>query len=151
MRSVSEEFFPKAALNHFMHSLQRKLTIIMISQIFRIFYALIFISAYCCTLLNENQNIIFYRTNHPLQMLSQMLCFFCLWYIDRCVKGNMLNWCYCVFLLFLAYLFWIFFWIAVTLLVSTKCLLSLGKRRFQKRLFCNWTGGYKWSTALALR
>uniref|UniRef100_A0A9J8AUC3 TM2 domain-containing protein 3 n=1 Tax=Cyprinus carpio carpio TaxID=630221 RepID=A0A9J8AUC3_CYPCA len=27
----------------------------------------------------------------------------------------------------------------------------LGKRVFQKRLFCNWTGGYKWSTALALR
>uniref|UniRef100_A0A3Q2CQU0 TM2 domain-containing protein 3 n=1 Tax=Cyprinodon variegatus TaxID=28743 RepID=A0A3Q2CQU0_CYPVA len=26
----------------------------------------------------------------------------------------------------------------------------LGRRRFQKRLFCNWTGGYKWSTALAL-
>ncbi|XP_068612877.1 TM2 domain-containing protein 3-like [Brachionichthys hirsutus] len=26
----------------------------------------------------------------------------------------------------------------------------LGKRTFQKRLFCNWTGGYKWSTALAL-
>ncbi|KAM3877395.1 TM2 domain-containing protein 3 [Diretmus argenteus] len=26
----------------------------------------------------------------------------------------------------------------------------LGKRDFQKRLFCNWTGGYKWSTALAL-
>lgn len=26
-----------------------------------------------------------------------------------------------------------------------------GKRQFQKRLFCNWTGGYKWSTALALR
>ncbi|XP_034018747.1 TM2 domain-containing protein 3 [Thalassophryne amazonica] len=26
----------------------------------------------------------------------------------------------------------------------------LGKRRFQKRLFCNWTGGYKWSTAFAL-
>ncbi|KAK7913520.1 hypothetical protein WMY93_013731 [Mugilogobius chulae] len=26
----------------------------------------------------------------------------------------------------------------------------LGKRHFQKRLFCNWTGGYKWSTALAL-
>ncbi|XP_049574997.1 TM2 domain-containing protein 3 [Syngnathus scovelli] len=26
----------------------------------------------------------------------------------------------------------------------------LGKRRFQKRLYCNWTGGYKWSTALAL-
>ncbi|XP_056334829.1 TM2 domain-containing protein 3 [Danio aesculapii] len=26
----------------------------------------------------------------------------------------------------------------------------LGKRVFQKRLFCNWTGGYKWSTALAL-
>ncbi|TDH17359.1 hypothetical protein EPR50_G00007580 [Perca flavescens] len=26
----------------------------------------------------------------------------------------------------------------------------LGKRRFLKRLFCNWTGGYKWSTALAL-
>ncbi|XP_013881560.1 TM2 domain-containing protein 3 [Austrofundulus limnaeus] len=25
----------------------------------------------------------------------------------------------------------------------------LGKRQFQKRLFCNWTGGYKWSTALA--
>ncbi|KAF6726265.1 TM2 domain-containing protein 3 [Oryzias melastigma] len=25
-----------------------------------------------------------------------------------------------------------------------------GRRRFQKRLFCNWTGGYKWSTALAL-
>lgn len=30
------------------------------------------------------------------------------------------------------------------------CFLA-GKRRFQKRLFCNWTGGYKWSTALALR
>lgn len=28
---------------------------------------------------------------------------------------------------------------------------TLGRRRFQKRLFCNWTGGYKWSTALALR
>ncbi|XP_035595800.1 TM2 domain-containing protein 3 [Oncorhynchus keta] len=26
----------------------------------------------------------------------------------------------------------------------------LGKRVFQKRLYCNWTGGYKWSTALAL-
>ncbi|KPP57953.1 hypothetical protein Z043_124271, partial [Scleropages formosus] len=26
----------------------------------------------------------------------------------------------------------------------------LGKRVFKKRLFCNWTGGYKWSTALAL-
>lgn len=26
----------------------------------------------------------------------------------------------------------------------------LGKRQFQKRLYCNWTGGYKWSTALAL-
>ncbi|KAA0715301.1 TM2 domain-containing protein 3 [Triplophysa tibetana] len=26
----------------------------------------------------------------------------------------------------------------------------LGRREFQKRLFCNWTGGYKWSTALAL-
>ncbi|XP_017284156.1 TM2 domain-containing protein 3 [Kryptolebias marmoratus] len=26
----------------------------------------------------------------------------------------------------------------------------LGKRQFHKRLFCNWTGGYKWSTALAL-
>ncbi|XP_067275315.1 TM2 domain-containing protein 3 [Pseudorasbora parva] len=26
----------------------------------------------------------------------------------------------------------------------------LGKRKFLKRLFCNWTGGYKWSTALAL-
>ncbi|KAL3992687.1 ATP-binding cassette, subfamily B (MDR/TAP), member 8 [Sarotherodon galilaeus] len=26
----------------------------------------------------------------------------------------------------------------------------LGRRRFPKRLFCNWTGGYKWSTALAL-
>lgn len=26
----------------------------------------------------------------------------------------------------------------------------LGKRSFQKRLYCNWTGGYKWSTALAL-
>ncbi|TNM90532.1 hypothetical protein fugu_002821 [Takifugu bimaculatus] len=26
----------------------------------------------------------------------------------------------------------------------------LGNRRFQKRLYCNWTGGYKWSTALAL-
>ncbi|XP_047009346.2 TM2 domain-containing protein 3 [Ictalurus punctatus] len=26
----------------------------------------------------------------------------------------------------------------------------LGKREFQKRLFCNWTGGYKWSTALTL-
>lgn len=25
-----------------------------------------------------------------------------------------------------------------------------GKRVFLKRLFCNWTGGYKWSTALAL-
>ncbi|XP_010876781.1 TM2 domain-containing protein 3 [Esox lucius] len=26
----------------------------------------------------------------------------------------------------------------------------LGKRVFQKGLYCNWTGGYKWSTALAL-
>eukprot|EP00064_Thunnus_orientalis_P007008 superscaffoldBa00000754_g7027 len=26
----------------------------------------------------------------------------------------------------------------------------IGNRRFNKRLFCNWTGGYKWSTALAL-
>ncbi|XP_026877403.2 TM2 domain-containing protein 3 [Electrophorus electricus] len=26
----------------------------------------------------------------------------------------------------------------------------LGQREFQKRLFCNWTGGYKWSTALTL-
>lgn len=33
-----------------------------------------------------------------------------------------------------------------------KCFSSwAGRRRFQKRLFCNWTGGYKWSTALALR
>ncbi|XP_029354294.1 TM2 domain-containing protein 3 [Echeneis naucrates] len=26
----------------------------------------------------------------------------------------------------------------------------LGKRHFLKRLFCDWTGGYKWSTALTL-
>ncbi|KAJ8407809.1 hypothetical protein AAFF_G00268530 [Aldrovandia affinis] len=26
----------------------------------------------------------------------------------------------------------------------------LGRRVFPKRLYCNWTGGYKWSTALAL-
>ncbi|XP_033933321.1 TM2 domain-containing protein 3 [Pseudochaenichthys georgianus] len=26
----------------------------------------------------------------------------------------------------------------------------LGRRSFQKRLYCNWTGGYKWSTSLAL-
>ncbi|XP_048825292.1 LOW QUALITY PROTEIN: TM2 domain-containing protein 3 [Brienomyrus brachyistius] len=26
----------------------------------------------------------------------------------------------------------------------------IGNREFSKRLFCNWTGGYKWSTALAL-
>ncbi|XP_068954547.1 TM2 domain-containing protein 3 isoform X4 [Petaurus breviceps papuanus] len=26
----------------------------------------------------------------------------------------------------------------------------LGKRTFPKMLYCNWTGGYKWSTALAL-
>lgn len=26
----------------------------------------------------------------------------------------------------------------------------IGRREFQKRLFCNWTGGYKWSTALTL-
>ncbi|KAG5839334.1 hypothetical protein ANANG_G00203920 [Anguilla anguilla] len=26
----------------------------------------------------------------------------------------------------------------------------LGNRNFTKRLYCNWTGGYKWSTALAL-
>ncbi|KAG7277351.1 hypothetical protein CRUP_025591 [Coryphaenoides rupestris] len=26
----------------------------------------------------------------------------------------------------------------------------LGRRVFNKQLFCNWTGGYKWSTALAL-
>lgn len=25
-----------------------------------------------------------------------------------------------------------------------------GNRRFQKRIMCNWTGGYRWSTALAL-
>nr|XP_022332181.1 TM2 domain-containing protein 3-like [Crassostrea virginica] len=28
--------------------------------------------------------------------------------------------------------------------------LCLGNRKFQKRQFCNWTSGYKWSTALAL-
>nr|XP_020767491.1 TM2 domain-containing protein 3 isoform X3 [Odocoileus virginianus texanus] len=27
----------------------------------------------------------------------------------------------------------------------------LGNRTFLKMLYCNWTGGYKWSTALALR
>ncbi|XP_076851143.1 TM2 domain-containing protein 3 isoform X2 [Brachyhypopomus gauderio] len=27
----------------------------------------------------------------------------------------------------------------------------LGKREFHKRLFCNWTGGYRWSTTLTLR
>ncbi|XP_006901388.1 PREDICTED: TM2 domain-containing protein 3 [Elephantulus edwardii] len=26
----------------------------------------------------------------------------------------------------------------------------LGNRTFKKMLYCNWTGGYKWSTALAL-
>ncbi|XP_078286133.1 TM2 domain-containing protein 3 [Rhinoraja longicauda] len=26
----------------------------------------------------------------------------------------------------------------------------LGNRTFQKKMYCNWTGGYKWSTALAL-
>uniref|UniRef100_A0ACB8E5F6 TM2 domain-containing protein 3 n=2 Tax=Sphaerodactylus townsendi TaxID=933632 RepID=A0ACB8E5F6_9SAUR len=26
----------------------------------------------------------------------------------------------------------------------------LGNRTFPKMLYCNWTGGYKWSTALAL-
>ncbi|XP_069758475.1 TM2 domain-containing protein 3 isoform X2 [Narcine bancroftii] len=26
----------------------------------------------------------------------------------------------------------------------------LGNRTFQKKVYCNWTGGYKWSTALAL-
>lgn len=26
----------------------------------------------------------------------------------------------------------------------------LGNRKFHKMLYCNWTGGYKWSTALAL-
>ncbi|XP_039531799.1 TM2 domain-containing protein 3 [Pimephales promelas] len=34
-----------------------------------------------------------------------------------------------------------------TVLEHVHC---LGKRVFQKRVFCNWTGGYKWSTALAL-
>ncbi|KAI5623762.1 TM2 domain-containing protein 3, partial [Silurus asotus] len=34
-----------------------------------------------------------------------------------------------------------------TVLDHVNC---LGKREFQKRLFCNWTGGYKWSTALTL-
>lgn len=28
--------------------------------------------------------------------------------------------------------------------------LCLGKRTFNKNLLCNWTGGYKWSTALLL-
>ncbi|KAF4532272.1 hypothetical protein B566_EDAN007244 [Ephemera danica] len=28
--------------------------------------------------------------------------------------------------------------------------LCLGKRRFRKNLLCNWTGGYRWSTALLL-
>lgn len=40
---------------------------------------------------------------------------------------------------------------APLLFVHLFCFSSAGKRRFQKRLFCNWTGGYKWSTALALR
>ncbi|TSK38387.1 TM2 domain-containing protein 3 [Bagarius yarrelli] len=34
-----------------------------------------------------------------------------------------------------------------TVLDHVNC---LGKRKFQRRLFCNWTGGYKWSTALTL-
>ncbi|KAK3548584.1 hypothetical protein QTP70_014688, partial [Hemibagrus guttatus] len=34
-----------------------------------------------------------------------------------------------------------------TVLDHVNC---LGKREFQKRLFCNWTGGYKWTTALTL-
>ncbi|XP_027017193.2 TM2 domain-containing protein 3 [Tachysurus fulvidraco] len=34
-----------------------------------------------------------------------------------------------------------------TVLDHVNC---IGKREFQKRLFCNWTGGYKWSTALTL-
>lgn len=29
-------------------------------------------------------------------------------------------------------------------------ILCLGKRRFMKNLQCNWTVGYKWSTALIL-
>lgn len=38
---------------------------------------------------------------------------------------------------------------------TTNCtvrsdILCLGKRRFLKNLPCNWTGGYRWSTALAL-
>lgn len=28
--------------------------------------------------------------------------------------------------------------------------LCLGRRRFLKRLRCNWTGGHRWSTALIL-
>uniref|UniRef100_A0A8C4R1Q3 TM2 domain-containing protein 3 n=1 Tax=Eptatretus burgeri TaxID=7764 RepID=A0A8C4R1Q3_EPTBU len=34
-----------------------------------------------------------------------------------------------------------------TVLADVHC---LGKRTFQKMVYCNWTGGYKWSTALAL-
>ncbi|XP_028679252.1 TM2 domain-containing protein 3 [Erpetoichthys calabaricus] len=38
---------------------------------------------------------------------------------------------------------------------STNCTVydhvhCLGNRTFPKMMFCNWTGGYKWSTALAL-
>jgi len=28
--------------------------------------------------------------------------------------------------------------------------LCLGNRRFSRNKLCNWTGGYRWSTALAL-
>lgn len=29
-------------------------------------------------------------------------------------------------------------------------ILCLGRRKFLKRLRCNWTGGHRWSTALIL-
>jgi len=31
-----------------------------------------------------------------------------------------------------------------------KDVLCLGRRKFLKRLRCNWTGGHRWSTALIL-
>uniref|UniRef100_V9L653 TM2 domain-containing protein 3 n=1 Tax=Callorhinchus milii TaxID=7868 RepID=V9L653_CALMI len=37
-----------------------------------------------------------------------------------------------------------------TILNTTPSTLPAGYREFQKKMYCNLTGGYKWSTALAL-
>lgn len=40
--------------------------------------------------------------------------------------------------------------IYITNCTVSEDILCLGHRTFNKKVKCNWTGGYRWSTALAL-